>query len=332
MTPGPGANARRVPVGAVITFGCVLVTLLAASRTSRVGQDVAPARTATRSAYSGILTFATTGNGDPFHPTVVQDLDLASSALTPRFNGLDASRARSGETAFLQRLGAGLYADHAVVVADARGVPGRPLFVCQSFESSTNRVCAAPKVSPDGRAVAFTAVGGGGSVCKGQYDMYWAAYVVVRDRRGAELARFEGYHDAEWLPDGRLLMLGSACRGAGVWVADTTLRALSRVDGELVATPAAATAVRPDGRRVAFVWNNQLWGLSLGATPELEQLTQLDKPVTAAAWSPDGRAIAALMFDVSMPVRAIALFRPDDARSLEIRTVAAYPYGPLSWQ
>ena len=332
MTPGREGRGRRAPVGALVALGCAFVTLLAATRGSRVGRDAGAASTTSRSAYGGALTFSTTGNGDPFHPTVVQELDLASGALRVRFNGLDASRARSGETAFLQRLAGGYIADHGVVVADARGVPGPPLYVCSSFNTSSNRVCAAPKVSPDGRSVAFTAVGGGGSVCKSQYDMYWSAYVVVRDRRGAELARFEGYYDAEWMPDGRLLMLGSACRSAGVWIADATLRGPTRVDGGQVATPGAAPAVSPDGRRVAFVWNNQLWALTLARSPELEQLTQLDRAVSAAAWSPDGRAIAALMFDVSMPVRAVALFRVGDARSLEIRPLPVYPYGPLSWR
>ena len=97
---------------------------------------------------------------------------------------------------------------------------------------------------------------------------------------------------------------------------------------DLPAVPAAS----PDGRRLAFVWNNQLWALSLADRPELEQLTRLDKPVSAAAWSPDGRAIAALMFDVTMPVRAVALFRPGDQGSLELRQLGTYAYGPLSWR
>ena len=54
--------------------------------------------------------------------------------------------------------------------------------------------------------------------------------------------------------------------------------------------------------------------------------------MTSAAWSPDGGALAALMFDVSMPVRSLALFRPGDQRSLEFRQLPVYPYGPLSWR
>jgi hypothetical protein len=326
-------DARRARVAVAVTIGCAAVTLLAATRDSGstpLASGAAPSFA--RSGYAGTLTFSTTGNGDPFHPVMVQELDLGSNAMAVRFDGLDATRARSGEVAFLQRLGGGYNADHAVVVADARGVPGAPLFHCKQFNSSSNRVCGAPKLSPGGERVAFTMVGAGGSVCKGSYDMYWSSYVVVSDRRGVELARFEGWYDAEWLPDGRLLMMGSACRGAGVWRTDAALRAPARIDGGQVATPAGAPAASPDGRRLAFVWNNQLWALSLADRPELEQLTRLDKPVSAAAWSPDGRAIAALMFDVTMPVRAVALFRPGDQGSVEMRPLGTYPYGPLSWR
>jgi dipeptidyl aminopeptidase/acylaminoacyl peptidase len=162
--------------------------------------------------------------------------------------------------------------------------------------------------------------------------MKWGSFVVVTDRRGAEVARFEGYSFPEWLPDGRLLMMGTQCRRGGIWLADASLRSIARVDGDQVNTPASAPAVSPNGRTLAFVWNNQLWALTLTGRPELTQLTALQKPVTSAAWSPDGSAIAALMFDVTMPVRSLVLFRPGDQKSLIFREVGVYPYGPLSWR
>jgi WD40 repeat protein len=281
--------------------------------------------------YRGVITFATTGNGDPFHPGVVQDLDLATGQLTVRFDGLDASRTRSGELAFVQRLAPGTYADHGIVVVDSRGVPGAPVFVCRGFRFSDNRTCAVPKLAPNTRLVAFVTVGSG-TVCDGGYGMKWGSFVVITDRRGAEVARFEGYTSPEWLPDGRLLMMGTQCRRGGIWLTDGSLRSLSRVDGDQVNTPAAAPAASPDGKTLAFVWNNQLWSLKLVGQPDLTQLTALAKPVTAAAWSPDGSAIAALMFDVSMPVRSMALFRPGDQKSMVFRDLGVYPYGPISWR
>lgn len=282
--------------------------------------------------YRGVLTFATPGNGDPFSPTVVQELDLGTGEVAVRFNGVDPSRGRSGELAFLQRLAGGYYADHGVVVVDSRGVPGAPLFVCKGFAWSHNRMCDTPKLSPDGRLVAFGVHGGGGTLCQNNYGMYWGSFIVVKDRRGTELARFEGYAGAEWLPDGRLLMMGTACRDGGIYIADRALGEPARVDGGQVATPGWAPAVSPDGRQLAFVWNNQLWGLSLTGQPALTQLTQLPKSVSAAAWSPDGSAIAVIMFDVSMPVKAVVLFRPGDESSVAVHQLPVYPYGPLSWR
>jgi WD40 repeat protein len=310
-----------------LTLGLVFVLRLAHREP---GTHATPAANAAPS-YRGVITFATTGNGDPFHPAVVQDLDLASGQLTVRFDGLDASRPRTGELAFVQRLAPGVYADHGIVVVDARGVPGAPVFICKGFHISDNRTCAVPKLAPSGRLVAFVTVGSG-KVCDGGYGMKWGSSVVVTDRQGNEVARFEGYTAPEWLSDGRLLMMGTQCRRGGIWLADASLRSMSRVDGDQVNTPAASPAVSPDGKTLAFVWNNQLWSLRLVGAPELTQLTAMPKPVTAAAWSPDGSAIAALMFDVSMPVRSMALFRPGDQKSVVFRDLGVYPYGPISWR
>jgi WD40 repeat protein len=313
----------------ILRYAALSVGLVFAVRLAHRGPDL-PASHAPPT-YRGVVTFATTGNGDPFHPTEVQDLDLESGQLTVRFDGLDASRAHSGELAFLQRLAPGTYADHGVVVVDARGVPGAPLFVCKGFRFSDNRTCATPKLSPNSRLVAFVTVGSG-TVCDGGYGMKWGSFVVVTDRRGSEVARFEGYSAPEWLPDGRLLMMGTQCRRGGIWRTDAALRSMSRVDGDQVNTLATAPAISPDGSTLAFVWNNQAWALKLTGRPELTQLTALPKPVTAVTWSPDGSALAVLMFNVSMPVRSLALFRPGDQKSVVFRDLGVYPYGPISWR
>jgi hypothetical protein len=281
--------------------------------------------------YRGTLTLARDGANDPFSPRVVVDLDLASDKLVVRFDGFDPQRARTGETAYITRLAAGYIADYGIVTADARGIPGAPLYVCKSFSFSSNRICHTPKLSPDAQRVAFGTAAGGGKVCKNDYGTKWADYVVVKDRKGGEVARFEGYYYPEWLPDGRLLMLGTQCRGAGVWIVDRALRALTRVDGNQVATPAKLPAVRPDGARVALVWNNQLWTLTLDGRRELTQVTHASNPVAAAAWSPDGNALAVILSDVTMPVKALLLLRPGDERSAVVRKLSFYPFGPMSW-
>ena len=314
----------------------VLVTLGMAARVAGSGpsDDGTPAGKAAsrRSDYHGTLTFARDGSGDPFSPQIVVDYDLDTEKLVVRFNGFDARRTPKGETAFLQRLSGGYVADYGVVAADTRGVPGAPVFVCRGYSFGMNRICASPKLSHDGKLVAFSTVSGEGNVCKNGYDMFWGNFVIVSERTGGERRRFEGYYNPEWLPDGRLLMLGSECRNAGVWISDASLQTLTRVDGNQIATPAAMPAVNPDGKSVALVWNNQLWHLTLDGEQTLTQLTQLEKPVSAAAWSPDGEALAVVMWDVSMPVRSLLLFRPGDESSVEVRQLGFYPFGPVSWR
>jgi 2-methylcitrate dehydratase PrpD len=237
--------------------------------------------------FQGTITLARGVVEQLYGAGEVADLDLASGSSVVRFLGIQPHRVSTGETAFLARLQSGHYADFGVVVADARGVPGAPIYVCQQYNPDTNRICHTPRLAPDLQRVAFGIAGGGGSVCMNDYGLYWADYVVVRDRDGNEFARFEGYYAPDWLPDGRLLMLGSSCRGAGVWVADAELQTLTRVDGGQIATPAANPAVSPDGSRVLFGWNQQLWMMSLDGQSVLTQLTASEKAVQSGAWSPD---------------------------------------------
>jgi hypothetical protein len=267
-----------------------------------------------------------------YGPGDVVDHDLTSGTSTLRFTGIDPHRVRTGETAYLARL-AGPFDDFAVVVANAQGMPGPPLYVCKEFSLAINRNCHTPRLSPDGRLVAFGATAGGGSVCKDSYDVYYASYVVVRDRSGNEVARFEGFHYPDWLPDGRLLMTGSACRNAEIWIADATLGTATRVDGGRVTTPAFGPAVTHDGGRVLFVWNDQLWMLTLDGQSALTRLTAFDRAVMSGTWSPDDAIIGALIparVGGGLPLEALVVFRPGDSQSRAV-PLPFVPYGPISW-
>src|SRR5262249_15501168 len=141
---------------------------------------LASARTeAAPGSFRGTVTLA---RGDLLGPQSVVDLDVGSDRRLTRVNGSDRQRAGNGETAYVTRRGAGDSGDAAVVAADARGVPGAPLWLCKTYNWSSNHICHTPKVSPDGRLVAFGMVGGGGKMCRDNYGMFWADYVVVSDR------------------------------------------------------------------------------------------------------------------------------------------------------
>ena len=259
---------------------CVVLTLVVGGARSKGAHLPAGTR------YEGVLTFATPGNGDPFSPTIIQDYDIATGGLTVRFDGVDPSQAKGGEVAYITRLTGGWMADHGVVVADARGVPGAPVFVCKGFNWIDNQSCHTPKLSPDKQRVAYVSRGGWGKICRDGYGMYWSDFVDVTDRKGNLLARYEGYYAPEWLPDGRLLMMGSLCQQAGIHVADVALKGLTRIDAEQVVTPAGGPSISPDGRALAFIWHSQVWHMPLSGKPELTQLTRFGKSVSAVTWSP----------------------------------------------
>jgi Tol biopolymer transport system component len=126
-------------------------------------------------------------------------------------------------------------------------------------------------------------------------------------------------------------MMGTLCRNAGLWATDASLRNVNRIDGNQIATAASFPAVSPDGSKVAFTWNSQLWMTTLGRT-DLVQLTSLPNAVQAGAWSPDGRAVAVLTLNVSMPVQSVILLRPEDHESTTTKNLTVTPFAPLSWR
>jgi len=287
----------------------------------------------------GTITFAT-NQTNIWNPTHVVDLDLATDGVTTRFQGMDAQRMHNGETTYLAYLGGsygGSSLSFGVKVANAQGVPGPSLYVTEGYGFSGDQNCHTPRLSADGTRVAFSIIGGGGQYCHDIYGLYWGYFVVVRSRAtGAELARFEGYYHPEWLPNGTLLMMGGECEEAGIhaglWATDSNLGAPVRVDAGQITTPASFPTVNPvNPNLVAFVWNGQVWQMTLDAAHTLTQLTGLDVPAYAATWSPDGSTLAVLQWNTTLPSKTILFFKPGQQASVELRPLATYPYAPLSW-
>jgi hypothetical protein len=278
--------------------------------------------------YQGTITLAVPGaDNGPFSPSTVADFDLATGQLTARFQGIDPTRAPDGEVAFIHRLQPGYTADHAVVVADPKGVLGPPLSICKDYNVDANQVCITPKLSPNTQLVAFGRRGPG-QLCHNNFGTFFGDFVTVVDRHGNIVSSFEGFTYPEWFPNGQLLMLGTECRNAGIWITDAALRNVARVDDQIT-TPARAPAVSPDGSTVAFVWNGRVW--TLGQAGLSDVTPPLQHPVFYAGWSPDGSALAALTASINAD-KALVLFRPGDAGSVVTLRLPTYPSGPLSWR
>ena len=103
--------------------------------------------------FQGTITLARGVLDELYEAGEIADVDLASGNSVLRFLRIQPHRVATGETAFLARLQPGYYADFGVVVADARGVPGAPIYVCPDYNPTSNRICHTPRLAPRRSAI-----------------------------------------------------------------------------------------------------------------------------------------------------------------------------------
>lgn len=198
------------------------------------------------------------------------------------------------------------------------------------------RTLGEPRLSPDGTALAFVASSGGR-----------AALVLVPSAGGAELvlttepapcsARSDGGGVFDWCPDGSALVY--AATDGALWLQPVTGGPPRRVTTPHADGPAAAPAVAPDGRRVAYVVGQRHVAVAAldpdGPWPV--RLTTTADFAFDPTWSPDGTLVAWHEWDVpAMPWDAsrIVLRRADGTGDVEVvaggeGTAVAQPrFGP----
>jgi Tol biopolymer transport system component/imidazolonepropionase-like amidohydrolase len=189
----------------------------------------------------------------------------------------------------------GIVAFEARVAFERRGYR-RARHEFDATDPEPARGIVAPAISPDGRAIAFAALG----------DLWLLADgTVTRLSNGPQVET-----DPAWSPDGRRIVY-AADRSGGVdlWIRDLTTgeeRQLTRSLGGDAAWPVWS----PDGSRVVFQVQRGLGSeirLVTVATGELTTLRANLFAPSRASWSPDGRLLA------------VAALRPNSARFREGR-------------
>jgi dipeptidyl aminopeptidase/acylaminoacyl peptidase len=151
-----------------------------------------------------------------------------------------------------------------------------------------------PRLSPDGRRVAYTAEAGG------------ARQVFILDLRSGTTRQLtaseKAVSDPQWAPDGAHL---AYVRDDAIWV----IGANGSRPTVVTEHPAGSRAPRwaPDGRRIAFVSRRRGWSQvwiqdanlphrgrppARPVAPEARAITPVGVDVDAIAWSPDGSRLA----------------------------------------
>jgi hypothetical protein len=218
----------------------------------------------------------------------VHQYDFASGQVKRLFDGSFPERLPSGETVVVDDYYQRVY------VWNATGTSRTKL-----FESPSTFTCYEPRVSPDGKLVAFTHA-------NSSYDNPDLGTLVYA-RDGQRRAFFAGLFSPSWTPDGRLVMSGSWRYPAslvekvktpmrpGLFVSDAALTTATRFDPQLDDPPPLQPAVSPDGKAVAFVLNHHLWRAGLDGAG-LRQVTDGAMEESHPTWSPDGAWLAAVAY------------------------------------
>ena len=208
---------------------------------------------------------------------------------------------------------------------------------CPKKEGTHEKKYQHPQLSEDGLFVAVETIQ---YVYVDYANSYYDYNTVVFDIAGKKVATFKKMFSPTWLPDGRLLLSSSANK-YGLFMTDKDFNKITQIDNNKLQAYAYNPDVSPDGKRIVFEYNQQIWMMDIDGT-KLKRLLRGSKKFKYPTWSPDGKYIAYLRMDSRKYYdEAIYLFEVDgehkqftlNTRKIFEQGETGYPdiTGGLSW-
>ncbi len=99
----------------------------------------------------------------------------------------------------------------------------------------------------------------------------------------------ENYYAPSWAPDGSLIVQGPPTRNNGIYQIDKDFTSITRIDPNL--TNVSLPNVSPDGTKIAFLRDAELWTMGIDGSNPTQLKTDLYQ-LSAPTWSPDSKHIA----------------------------------------
>jgi hypothetical protein len=124
--------------------------------------------------------------------------------------------------------------------------------------------------------------------------------IVILDRNGQGVAEFKGYTQAAWISDGQLVAAGDGNNNKGLFIIDRNFKSVNKITEGY--ENAQMPAVSPDGKRLAFSNNGEIWLINLDGTNASKII--FGNESLFPAWSPDQKFIA-----VNMKVKLVGVDR-----------------------
>lgn len=310
------------------------------------GKDTGPAGThaSEQKTDKGRVTTSKKLNGtlyytyaDPLASPATHSLDLKKKRYKVVSNGIRTS-ARGEQIAFVDFCSP---LSVRVSVIDGDGFMN-PVTECIERETISGQDYQAPVISPDGKKVAVVNYqirppknNDDPNDLMNAFGFEDYAATQVYDMDGNLLAQFKDMGPATWDNDGRLVMGGmGGDAGYGIYRADKKLKNTKRVDNGKLKDTIWSLDAHPSKDRVAFIFNGQLFDMSLkdGNPKRLHQHGHL---LSGIAYSPDGKQIAMVSNDtleegLEMAGSGYPIFVYDDGKVHNVMLPFVIA-GPLDW-